>query len=308
MARRLPPLNALRAYEAAARHHSFTRAADELHVTQAAISHQVRQLEEWLGRKLFERQGHALTSTAAGKAYAPELSRLLDALAGATERVAGTDHSLAGPLRITALPSFVARWLVPRLVRFRSLYPGIDLHVTSEVGLHDFARGDGRDFDLAIRLGLGRWPGLQADLISRERLSPVCSPTLLVHGAPPLATVADLQAHTLLHDQPGDLWPRWLALAGATRSEAEAIARAGPGFSDSALVLQAAAEGQGVALGRLFLASSDIAAGRLVKPFALDLPNDYSYWLAYPPAAAGQPRLGAFRDWLLAETSAWRNT
>ncbi len=303
MARRLPPLNALRAFEAAARHHSFTRAADELHVTQAAISHQVRQLEEWLGLKLFERQGHALTRTAAGKAYAPELSRLLDALASATERVTGNDNSLVGPLRITALPSFAGRWLVPRLAGFRALHPGIDLHITSELAVHDFARGD---FDLAIRLGLGRWPGLQADLISRERLSPVCSPALLAQA--PLATVADLQAHTLLHDQPGDLWPRWLALAGASRNEADAIARAGPGFSDSALVLQAAAEGQGVALGRMFLASADITAGRLVKPFSLDLPNDYSYWLAYPQAAAGQPRLAAFRDWVLAETSAWRNT
>lgn len=303
MARRLPPLNALRAFEAAARHHSFTRAAEELHVTQAAISHQVRQLEEWLGLKLFERQGHTLTRTAAGKAYAPELSRLLDALANATERLAGNDHSLVGPLRITALPSFVARWLVPRLAGFRALHPGIDLHITSEVAVHDFAR-DG--FDLAIRLGLGRWPGLQADLISRERLSPVCSPALLAQA--PLATVADLQAHTLLHDQPGDLWPRWLALAGANRSEADAIVRAGPGFSDSALVLQAAAEGHGVALGRMFLASEDITAGCLIKPFALDLPNDYSYWLAYPKAAAGQPRLAAFRDWLLAETSGWRIT
>lgn len=303
MARRLPPLNALRAFEAAARHHSFTRAADELHVTQAAISHQVRQLEEWLGLKLFERHGHALTHTAAGKAYAPELSRLLDALASATERLAGSNNTLVGPLRITALPSFVARWLVPRLARFRVLHPGIDLHINSEVAVHDFAHGN---FDLAIRLGLGRWPGLQADLISRERLSPVCSPALLAQA--PLATVAGLQAHTLLHDQPGDLWPRWLALAGATRSEADAIVRAGPGFSDSALVLQAAAEGQGVALGRMFLASADITAGRLVKPFALDLPNDYSYWLAYPQAAAGQPRLAAFRDWVLAETADWRIT
>lgn len=303
MARRLPPLNALRAYEAAARHHSFTRAAQELHVTQAAISHQVRQLEEWLGCQLFERRGHALTGTVAGKAYAAELGRLLDAMVGATERVAGQDSSLSGPLRITALPSFATRWLVPRLARFRAQHPGIDLQITSALALHDFTR-DG--FDLAIRLGLGRWPGLQADLISRERLSPVCSPALLAHA--PLATVTDLQAHPLLHDQPGDLWPRWLALAGATRSEADAIMRTGPAFSDSALVLQAATDGQGVALGRMFLASADITAGRLVKPFALDLPNDYSYWLAYPPATAQHPRLTAFRDWVLAETSAWRDS
>lgn len=180
-----------------------------------------------------------------------------------------------------ALPSFVARWLVPRLTGFRALHPGIDLHITSEVAVHDFAR-DG--FDLAIRLGLGRWPGLQADLISRERLSPVCSPALLAQA--PLATVGDLQAHTLLHDQPGDLWPRWLALAGASRSEAEAIVRAGPGFSDSALVLQAAAEGHGVALGRMFLASADITAGRLVKP----LP-----WTCPMTTATGWPTPGGGR-------------
>lgn len=301
MPRRLPPLNALRAFEAAARHLSFTNAADELHVTQGAISHQVKQLEEWLGLKLFERRGHSLTATVVGKAYAADLSRLLDALASSTERLAG-DNTLAGPLRITALPSFVARWLVPRLGRFRALHPGIHLQVTSEVASHDFSRGG---FELAIRLGLGRWPGLEADLISREHLSPLCSPAVLQQR--PLRTVVDLQAHTLLHDQPGDLWPRWLSLAGANRSQtASAAMREGPEFNDSALVLQAAAEGHGVALGRVFLASADIAAGRLVKPFALDLPNDFSYWLVYPKAAASQPRLTAFRDWLLAETSVWR--
>ncbi len=296
MTRRLPPLTALRAFEAAARHRNFTRAAAELHVTQAAISHQVKQLEDWLDLKLFERYGHALTLTAEGKAYLPDLSAALDALAASTERLAG--NGVAGPLRITALPSFAAKWLMPRLGRFRAVQPKIDLHVSSSLEPYDFSGGE---FDLGIRLGLGRWPGLRADLISRERLSPLCNPTVQ-NGAHPLRAVADLRFHTLLHDQPRDLWPRWLEMAGA----GEVDANGGPGFSDSSLVLQAAIDGHGVALGRVFLAADDIAAQRLIKPFELDLPNDYSYWLVYPKSSAAKVRVEAFRAWLLEETKAFR--
>lgn len=297
MTRRLPPLTALRAFEAAARHCSFTRAATELHVTQTAISHQIKQLEEWLELKLFERHGHALSLTVEGKAYLPDLSATLDALAAATDRLTG--QPAGGVLRITALPSFAAKWLLPRLGRFRSAHPQIELHIDSALEVHDFSGGG---YDLAIRLGLGRWPGLRADLISSEWLSPLCSPALAAQR--PLQTPADLGLHTLLHDQPRDLWPRWLALAGA----GEIDAQAGPGFSDSSLVLQAAIDGNGVALGRVFLAADDIAAGRLLKPFAQNLPNDYSYWLVYPKSAAAKPRIEIFRDWLLNETLSWRKT
>ena len=296
MTRRLPPLTALRAFEAAARHRSFTRAAAELHVTQAAISHQVKQLEDWLNLKLFERYGHALTLTAEGKAYLPDVSAALDALAASTERLAG--HSVAGPLRITVLPSFAAKWLMPRLGRFRAAQPKIDLHISSSLEASDFSNGE---FDLGIRLGLGRWPGLRADLIARECLSPLCNPAVQA-GQHPLQTPADLRFHTLLHDQPRDLWARWLELAGASEVEVNT----GPGFSDSGLVLQAAIDGHGVALGRVFLAADDIAAQRLVKPFELKLPNDYIYWLVYPKSSAAKPRIEAFRDWLLEETMTFR--
>lgn len=295
MARRLPPLTALRAFEAAARHHSFTRAAAELHVTQAAISHQVKQLETWLGLKLFERYGHALTLTADGKNYLPPLSKALDALAHATERLTGA--LVAGPLRLTVLPSFAAKWLTPRLGRFRAAYPDIDLHITSAQALNDLSSGE---FDVGIRLGLGRWPGLAADLIAHEWLSPLCSPQLITHASP-LRTVSDLRFHTLLHDQPRDLWPRWLERAGGG---GPVDGMNGPSFSDSGLLLQAAMEGQGVALGRLFLASDAMAARQLVKPFAHNLRNDFSYWLVYPKAAAERPRVNAFRSWLLDEARA----
>lgn len=293
MPRRLPPLNAARAFEAAARHCSFTRAASELHVTQAAISHQVKQLEDWLGLKLFIRSGHALTLTAEGKAYFAELTEVFDALAAATTRLAA--NALAGPLRITVLPSFASKWLLPRLQRFRAAYPEVELQISSSSALCDFSRNDA---DLGIRSGLGRWPGLQADLIARESLSPLCHPSLLASSSG-LASPADLRLHTLLYDQPGDLWPRWLDAAGVRGIDASA----GPSFTDSALVLQAAIDGHGVALGRLFLAADDIAARRLVKPFAYDLPNDYSYWLVYPPSSVVKPRVAAFREWLLAEAA-----
>lgn len=293
MPRRLPPLNALRAFEAAARHCSFTRAAGELHVTQAAISHQVRQLEEWLGLKLFERSGHTLALTTEGKAYLPELTSALDNLAAATNRLAG--NTLSGSLRITVLPSFASKWLMPRLGRFREACPDIDLQLTVSVELHDFADGG---CDLGIRSGLGRWSGLHADLIAHESLSPVCSPSL-AHGNVPLQTPSDLRRHVLLHDQPRDAWRRWLDMAG----EISIDATAGPGFSDSAMVLQAAIEGHGVALGRLFLAAGDIAAGKLVRPFAQTLPNDFSYWLVCPKSSLQKARVATFRHWLLQEAA-----
>jgi LysR family glycine cleavage system transcriptional activator len=296
MARRLPPLNALKAFEAAARHRSFTRAAAELHVTQAAISHQVKQLEQWLGLKLFERKGHALTLSVHGKAYLPDLTGVLDDLAAATARLA--DNALAGRLRITVLPSFASKWLIPRLRGFQQAHPDIDLQLSSSPDLFDFS---GTDYDLGIRSGTGRWRGLQADLVAHETLSPVCSPAVLASGSP-LRAPSDLGKHTLLHDQPRDLWPRWLAAAGA----AEVDATSGPAFSDSALVLQAAIEGHGVALGRLLLAADDLAAQRLVQPFGQTLQNDYSYWLVYPKAAAARPRVAAFRTWLLQEAGRLR--
>lgn len=287
--RRIPPLGALRAFEAGARHLSFTRAATELCVTQAAISHQVRQLEDWLGVSLFDRRGHALTLTAKGAAYLRELTPVFDRLSEATTRLYEREP---GPLRITVLPAFASCWLLPRLEGFRRLHPDIELHLTSSAVLWDFL--DDR-FDLGIRSGLGRWTGLKADQLAQEMLSPVCTPAL----ARKLRSPSDLRKVRLIHDTPKDGWRRWLELAGVEGVDAEA----GPAFNDAGLVLQAARQGQGVALGRLTLASDDLKAGRLVQPFAKALPNDYSYWLVCPRPLAGRRDVATFRTWLLSEVT-----
>lgn len=199
--RRLPSLAALRAFEAGARHLSFTQAAAELCVTQAAISHQVRLLEEWLGFPLFERRGHSLCLTAKGMAYLPELTAAFDRISAATLRLR---ERVDGPLRITVLPSFAACWLVPRLGKFRDRYPEIDLKLSSSIELWD---GSSDQFDVGIRSGLGRWAGLKADLIARETLAPVCSPAVAA-GPPPLRQPSDLRGLRLLHDTPKDGWAR----------------------------------------------------------------------------------------------------
>lgn len=291
--RRLPPLVAVRAFEAGARHLSFTRAADELCVTQTAISHQVRQLETWLGVRLFERAGHALRLTGAGRTYLAEVGEVLDRLAAVTETVRGRRD---GPLRITVLPSFAACWLVPRLGRFRALHPDIELKLTSSPETSAFTEDR---FDLGIRSGLGRWPGLKADLIAQEMLSPVCSPAIAA-GLPSPCSPPDLLASHLLHDTPKDAWSRWFRHAG----QPEAALAAGHAFDDHGHLLQAAAEGQGMALGKLFLAEHALREGRLVRPVDLILPNDYSYWLVYPRTVAGRLDVGRFRNWLLAEAKA----
>jgi LysR family transcriptional regulator, glycine cleavage system transcriptional activator len=288
--RRLPPLGALRAFEAAARHLSFTRAAAELCVTQAAVSHQIRQLEDWLGMRLFERRGHALTLTGKGQAYLSDLADALDRISAATLRLM---EPAERPLRITVLPSFASRWLVPRLEAFRMLHPTVDVRLVSTEELWSFAT---ERFDLAIRSGLGKWAGLKTDLIAREMLSPVCSPTLM-NGPSAIRVPADLRQARLLYDTPRDAWRRWFDLAGVEGPDTGI----GASFNDAGLALQAAVDGQGVALGRLTLAANELQSGRLIQPFDVVLPNDYSYWLAYPPAALSRPEVAAFLAWLLSE-------
>ncbi|WP_448953979.1 transcriptional regulator GcvA [Labrys neptuniae] len=288
--RRLPPLVAIRAFEAGARHLSFTKAADELFVTQTAISHQVRQLETYLGVKLFERSGHALRLTEPGRVYLAELGELLDRLAAVTEKVRQRQDA---PLRLTVLPSFAACWLVPRLGDFRDKHPDIELRLTSSQESWSFNEDR---FDLGIRSGLGRWPGLKADLIAEERLGPVCSPARAA-ALPTPCTPADLVAAGLLHDTPRDGWSRWFRHAGLP----DAAVPVRHAFDDHGHLLQAAADGQGIALGRLFLAEDALREGRLVRPLELTMPNDYSYWLVYPRAVAGRPEVMRFRSWLLAE-------
>jgi LysR family glycine cleavage system transcriptional activator len=292
MARRLPPLNALRAFEAAARHLSFTRAAAELHVTQAAVSHQVKGLEEHLGRKLFRRLNRALLLTDDGQAYLPPVSRAFALLNEATHDL--LTRQAPGPLTVSALPSFAARWLVPRLGRFRQIRPDIDLRIDPSAELSDFAGGD---VDVSIRYGRGKYAGLRSDWLMTEDIFPVCSPALL-DGPHPIREPGDLEHQVLLHDDGHGDWRTWLLAAGVDRVDASR----GPIFTDSSMLIQAAMAGQGVALARGVLAADELAAGRLVRPFTLSLPTEYAYYLVCPDSTAEQPKIAAFRDWLLGET------
>jgi LysR family glycine cleavage system transcriptional activator len=295
MTRRLPPLSALRAFEAAARHLSFTRAAGELHVTQTAISHQIRGLEEHLGVRLFRRLPRGLLLTEEGQSYLPAVRDAFDRIDAATGELIAA--RAGGPLTASMIPSFAARWLVPRLGRFRSAHPEIDLRISASVHLVDFAR---EDVDIAIRMGRGHYPGLRVDRLFGEALMPVCSPALL-EGSHPLRRPEDLRHHVLLHDDDYTGWRLWLELAGVAGVDP----RRGLTFSDSGMVVQAAAEGQGVALARVALAAWDLAAGRLVRPFEVSIARDLAYYLVCPEASADRPRIAAVRAWLLAEAAAY---
>ena len=297
MERHLPPLNALRAFEAAARHLSLTRAAEELHVTPAAVSHQVKGLESYLGVKLFRRANRSLLLTDAGQACLPGLRAGFDRLAEAMEAVRVRDES--GPFTVSVPPSFGAKWLVTRLDRFTRKHPGYDVRLDASMHLVDLMR-DG--VDIAVRYGAGDYEGMRVDCLMDEVAIPVCSPRLL-EGDPPLRTPADLCRHTLLHhtapyqDDSYPDWRMWLQAAGVPSCD---LSR-GPTFSMASMTVQAAIDGQGVALVGHVLVADDIAAGRLVRPFELSFPVQFSYYIVSPSITAERPRVVAFREWLLEE-------
>lgn len=297
MARRLPPLNALRVFEAAARHLSFTKAAEELNVTQAAVSHQVKLLEDVLGTSLFRRLNRRLALTEAGQAYLPPLRDAFDQMAAATKRVAQGGDSRS--LRISTIQSFAAKFLMPRMPRFRARHPDIELMISTSTQLVDFRRDD---VDVGIRLGRGEYPDLHVTKLMDDFIYPVCSPALL-RGPHPLRSAEDLKHHTLLHDaalaseEESPTWRNWLRHAGIDGVDATR----GPGFSDAAMAIQAAIAGQGVALGRPALVVEDLAAGHLAQPFGPQIRNRYSYYLVCAKANAEQPKQRAFRDWMLEE-------
>ncbi len=296
MSRGLPPLRALRAFEAAARHLSFTKAGAELFVTQAAVSHQIRALEEDLGVRLFRRMNRRLMLTEEGQRYLPAVSRAFDLLREATTALRA--HDIPGPLTVSVLPSFAARWLVPRLGRFFARHPDIDLRIDPSVAICDFAQGD---VDVGIRYGRGDYPGLRADRLLDEDIFPVCSP-LLKAGPPGLHRPEDLRHHTLLHDDSHADWRTWLLAAGVDGVDPER----GTIFTDSSMLIQAAIAGQGVALARGVLVADALAAGRLVRPFRLSLPAEFAYYFVYPERVAAHPKVRAFRDWLLEEAQGER--
>ncbi len=290
MKRTLPPLNGLRAFEAAARHMSFTAAAEELNVTQAAISHQVRGLELRLGLKLFVRKNRSLLLSESGQAYLPPVRAAFDQLNEATEKLLHKDRG--GNLTVTTTASFATKWLVPRLGGFQRANPEIDVRVSTGTGLVDFAR---EDVDIGIRYGRGQWSNLVAERLVGENVLPVCAPSL-VRGPNALRKPADLKRFTLLHigTFPDD-WQVWLTAAGIKGIDA---AR-GVTFDNAVVAYQAAMDGLGVALGRNPLVAPDLKAGRLVAPFDLKLPSEFAYYLVYPAEAIRRRKIKAFRDWLM---------
>ncbi len=291
MPRRLPSLDALRVFEAAARYLSFTQAADELHVTQAAVSQRIRSLEESLGVPLFKRLNRALLLSDDGQALYQPVRDALDQMADAVERL--TESEQTGVLTVTTLHSFASTWLVPRLKRFRERHPEIDVRITTSDGLVDLNR---EDVDVAVRYGRGDWPGLLVVRLMTEEVFPVCSPDLLGKG-PSLEKPSDLARHTLLHDDMQADWGTWLMAAGAP----EVDHARGPWFFHSNLVIQAAVAGEGVALGRSVLVADELASGRLVKPFDVSLPVEFAYYVVSPRATKDRPKVKAFRQWLLEE-------
>ncbi len=292
--RRLPPLNALRAFEAAARHLSFTKAAEELHVTPGAVSQQVKALEEYLGTTLFQRLNRALTLTEEAEACLPALREGFAKLAEATAML--TAHEAQNRLTVSAAPSFASKWLVPRLGQFQQHHPDIDIWVSADMELVDFAR-DG--VDLAIRYGGGDYPGMWVEKLLTESVFPVCSPDLL-SGPDALNTPADLARVTLLHDNSPEHdescpdWPMWLKAANVSGVDGSRGLR----FNQSSLVLEAAIGGRGVALAKSTLAAADLAAGRLARPFDITFPIDFAYYLVCPPSKAHLPKVKAFVTWI----------
>jgi LysR family transcriptional regulator, glycine cleavage system transcriptional activator len=290
MPRRLPQLSALRAFEAAARYVSFTRAAEELSVTQGAVSHQVKALESELGIKLFNRERQRLSITEAGREYLVVVRDALDRIANGTERLVQRQSS--GMLTVSTSPDFAAKWLVHRLGRFAEVHPDIDLRVSATMHHVDFAR---EDVDIAVRHGDGHWPGLHVTRLCSEHLFAVCSPTL----ASKLGQPADVLKLPLLHLDDSTAWIAWLDAAGV--SGADAIH--GPILNRASMLIDAAVDGQGMALARTTLAAWDLINRRLVRPFAVALPLSKSYWIVSPKATACLPKLVAFREWLLAQAS-----
>ena len=291
MARKLPPLNALTSFEAASRHLSFSKAADELHVTHGAVSRAVRHLEEALGIELFVRATRSVSLTSAGAKYAAQVRDILDQLESATLAITGRNST--GILSISTLDSFAGKWLVPRLFGFRRLHSDIDVRLSTSERLADFV-SDG--IDIAIRYGRGQYPGLEAELLMQEELFPVCSPKLL-DGPHPLRAPSDLKFHTLIHDDFHIDWSMWLRAAGIAGIDPHR----GPRLNSSGQALQAAMLGEGVVLGRSALVGDDLAAGRLVRPFEFKMPAGLAYYLVYPPRALQRKKVKAFRDWLFAE-------
>jgi LysR family glycine cleavage system transcriptional activator len=294
--RRLPPLNALRAFEAAARHLNFSRAADELAVTPGAVSQQIQNLEDYVGAALFKRTPKGLLLTDAAQTALPALREAFDRLAEAASLLTAAVDGRR--LTVTVAPSFAAKWLVPRLGRFEEQHPQVDVWLSAGMEIVDFASGE---IDLAIRYGTGRYPGLEVVKLMSETVIPVASPAFL--EANPLDTPADLANHILLHDGSPDAddscpdWAMWLAARGIKGVDGTR----GPRFNQSSLVIEAAVGGRGVALAKRALAQADLDAGRLIAPLQIATAVDFAYFVVHPKAKGRLPQVKAFVNWITGE-------
>ncbi|AXJ04824.1 transcriptional regulator [Pseudomonas fluorescens] len=288
---RLPSLNGLRAFECAARHMSFTRAAEELNVTQTAISHQIRRLEDELGVRLFMRLKDGLALTDEGNAYLPGIRSAFLELRYSTEKLLESSNNSV--LTISTLVSVASKWLLPRLPSFREAHPQIDVRISASTELVDFRKGG---IDAAIRYGDGNWPGLRADWLMSDEIFPVCSPRLLTSDKP-LKTPADLTHHPLLHVSglTANDWNDWLHAAGQPPLKAKGSRLT---FDLAMMAVQSAIDGQGVCIGRSTYVDDDLRAGRLVAPFDLRLKSDSGFYLVTPHDQAESKKIVAFRGWL----------
>jgi LysR family glycine cleavage system transcriptional activator len=297
--RRLPPLNALRAFEAAARHLNFSRAADELAVTPGAVSQQIQNLEDYVGAALFKRTPKGLLLTDAAQTALPALREAFDRLAEAASLLTAAVDGRR--LTVSVAPSFAAKWLVPRLGQFEAAHPQVDVWLSADMEVVDFALGE---IDLAIRYGAGRYPGLEVVKLMSETVIPVASPEYL--EANPIHAPADLGGHVLLHDGSPDAddscpdWSMWLAARGVKGVDG---AR-GPRFNQSSLVIEAAAGGRGVALAKRALAQADLDAGRLVAPLQDATAVDFAYFVVHPKAKGRLAQVKAFVSWITAQAAA----
>jgi LysR family glycine cleavage system transcriptional activator len=291
MAVRLPPMQALRAFEAAARELSLTRAATALHVTHGAISHQIKALEDDLGVRLFERAGRGIRLTDEGERFAVRVRAAFGELAAGVQEIG--ERSNPRRIRVSVTPSFAARWLLPRIGRFTAAHPNLDLDISANISVVDLARDD---VDFAVRYGMGHWPGVAAELLSDDSFFPVCSPHI-AGGVP--RTPGDLVRYPLLRAD-DEFWTPWFRAAGVDLPEP---AR-GTSFNDSSHLLQAAIEGQGIALARRTLMGNDLRNGVLIKLFDVEIPGPRKFYLVYLPRMAASPKLAAFRSWLNAEFAA----
>ena len=299
MLEQFPGLRSLRAFNAAARHLSFTKAADEMGVTPAAISHQIKELEDQIGAALFTRTSRSMALTREGEILATAAAESLDTLSRAVKRIKRLENRKV--LKVSASPSIAAKWLVPRLDRFLDQSPGAEVRVDVSTTALDFERDD---VDIAIRFGQGRYPGLKSDLLFTDKIFPVCSPRIITKEKP-LAQPKDLLRHTLIHleyEAQGVVWPNWkmwMLAAGITDFDD----KRGMHFGQTSLTVQAAIDGHGVALGDSNLVADDITEGRLVKPFELSLkaPSQFAYHVVSPLDTAQNPLVEAFRQWALSE-------